>query len=71
MKQRPDLSPRKEAERIARTQRLARALRDNLQRRKDQARAQAAAAGEAQAPASLSDEGLSSKSSPHGGMPVD
>ncbi len=41
MKDAPDLSPRKQAERAARDERLARALRDNLQRRKGQARAQA------------------------------
>jgi hypothetical protein len=71
MKQRPDLSPDKESERIARNARLARALRDNLKRRKEQARAQAAAAGEGQVRASLSDEALSSKSTPHGGTPAD
>jgi hypothetical protein len=36
----PQLSPKKSAERIARTERLAKALRENLRRRKEQARAQ-------------------------------
>jgi hypothetical protein len=35
----PRLSPHKEAERAARDERRARALRDNLYRRKEQARA--------------------------------
>jgi hypothetical protein len=39
MKQRPDLSPRKQAARASRTDRLAEALRQNLTRRKEQARA--------------------------------
>ena len=37
----PDLTPRKRAERAARDERLAQALRENLRRRKEQARAQA------------------------------
>jgi hypothetical protein len=36
----PHFSPEKNAERAAREERLAKALRDNLRRRKDQARAQ-------------------------------
>jgi hypothetical protein len=36
----PDLTPAKRIERTAREERLARALRDNLHRRKEQARAQ-------------------------------
>jgi hypothetical protein len=35
----PDLTPRKNSERTAREERLAKALRDNLRRRKEQARA--------------------------------
>jgi hypothetical protein len=40
MAERPHLTPKKQAESVARTERLAKALRDNLQRRKEQARAQ-------------------------------
>jgi hypothetical protein len=35
----PQLSPKKSAERTARTERLAKALRENLRRRKEQAHA--------------------------------
>jgi hypothetical protein len=38
----PRLTPEKDAERAAREARLAEALRDNLRRRKEQARARAA-----------------------------
>jgi hypothetical protein len=41
MKNPPDLSAGRAAVRAARDQRLARALRENLRRRKEQARAQA------------------------------
>jgi hypothetical protein len=37
----PCLTPQRGRERVAREQRLARALRDNLRRRKDQTRARA------------------------------
>jgi hypothetical protein len=37
----PNLTPQKSAARAAREERLAKALRDNLRRRKEQARAQA------------------------------
>jgi hypothetical protein len=69
MSKRPDLSSRKEA----RNERLARALRDNLKRRKEQARAHAAAAnGDASDPsATLSEEALSSKSNNSGGTIAD
>lgn len=62
-------SPRTEAQRIARDERLARALRDNLKRRKEQARAQAGSAGERDA--ALSSEALSSKSTRRGGATAD
>jgi hypothetical protein len=70
----PALSPRKQAERAARDARLAQALRDNLRRRKDQARAQADGAGGpagASATATLSGGPLSSKSNRHGGTTAD
>jgi hypothetical protein len=71
MNKSPGLSSRKEAQRIARNERLARALRDNLKRRKDQARAQAAADSEGEVCATLSGDALSSKSTDHGGTPAD
>ena len=40
MAEHPRLTPKKKAESAARTERLAKALRDNLRRRKEQARAQ-------------------------------
>lgn len=73
----PDLSPKKQAELIARNERLVRALRDNLGRRKDQARARnerAAAAPEASPmgdASGLSRTPFSSKSSRHGGTTAD
>ena len=45
MKPYPNRSTRKEAQRTAREERLAQALRANLRRRKEQARAQAITAG--------------------------
>ena len=42
----PDATSRKSAERAARDERLAQALRDNLRRRKEQVRAQAQRAAE-------------------------
>jgi hypothetical protein len=64
----PHLSPRKQAERAARDARLAQALRENLRRRKEQARAQSdRAGGDADPSATLSGERLSSKSNRHGG----
>lgn len=66
MKQYPDRSTRKEAQRTAREERLAQALRANLRRRKEQARAQAITAGGSPATA-LSDRPLSSKSTDDGG----
>lgn len=65
MKQAPDASPRKTAERAARDERLAGALRANLRRRKEQARAQSARR------AGLSGEPLSIKSNRHGGTTID
>jgi hypothetical protein len=62
MREGPKLSVRKEAQRAARDARLAAALRQNLRRRKEQSRAQAAdrAAG-GEAPADLSGKPPSSK----------
>ena len=72
MRNGPALTPRKEAERAARDERLGRALRDNLRRRKDQARLQAAASrGDADTSTTLSGERLSSKSNRHGGPAAD
>ena len=53
MKQSPVRSSRKAAARSARDERLAQALRDNLRRRKEQARAQAAPPGAAADPGSV------------------
>ena len=61
----PNLTDRKQAELAAREARLARALRDNLYRRKEQGRARAAPAEAG--PGSLSEAPLSSKSNRHGG----
>jgi hypothetical protein len=72
MRSSPVLTPRKAAERAARDERLSRALRDNLRRRKDQARLQAAASrGDADASAALSGKQLSGKSNRHGGSAAD
>jgi hypothetical protein len=72
MRNGPVLNPRKEAERAARDERLGRALRDNLRRRKDQARVQAGGTrGDADTSTTLSGERLSSKSSGHGGPAAD
>jgi hypothetical protein len=65
MKDTPDFSPRRRAERAARDRRLGEALRANLARRKDQARAQAERAG------GLSGEPLSGKSNGHGDTTAD
>jgi len=48
----PDLTPAKRLEHAAREERLARALRDNLRRRKQQARAKEARAAEIRADSS-------------------
>ena len=66
------MTPRKAAERAARDERLGRALRDNLRRRKDQARMQAEGSrGDADTSTTLSGERLSSKSNRHGGSNAD
>jgi hypothetical protein len=65
MKHPPDISPRRQAEQAVRDRRLADALRANLARRKEQARAQARRAR------SLSGEPLSGKSKGHGGTTAD
>ena len=65
-----DLSPRKRAARVAREQRLAAALRDNLRRRKEQARGRAEDTP-ADASADLSSAPLSGKNHRHGGTTAD
>jgi hypothetical protein len=68
----PHLSPRKQAERAAREERLAQALRDNLRRRKEQARAQAERAAQpADVCDRLSGAPLSGKTNRHGGTTAD
>jgi hypothetical protein len=71
MKSVPDLSPSKITARAARDERLAQALRDNLRRRKEQARAQADRGGSNADAAALSDGPLSDKSNRHGGTTAD
>ncbi len=72
MRNGPALNPRKEAERAARDERLGRALRDNLRRRKDHARMQAEGSrGDADTSTTLSGGRLSSKSNRHGGPAAD
>jgi hypothetical protein len=72
MNESPYLSPRKRAERAARDKRLAQALRDNLRRRKERARAQAERAAQpADVVDSLSGAPLSSKTNCHGGTTAD
>jgi len=67
-----DLSPRKRAERVAREERLAQALRENLHRRKEQARAQAERTVKPNSAGNgLSDAPLSSKTNRHGGTTAD
>jgi hypothetical protein len=62
MKSPTDHPPRKQTARAARDQRLARALRENLRRRKEQARAIAGAAGDRGRASILSGTALSSTS---------
>jgi hypothetical protein len=63
MRERPKLTPEKEAERAAQNARLAAALRENLRRRKEQARAQTEGrARRDNVPGGLSGTALSSKS---------
>jgi hypothetical protein len=74
MKQYPDRSTRKEAQRTAREERLAQALRANLRRRKEQAQAQAqaiTAGGNPGCATTLSNRPLSSKSTDDGGTIAD
>jgi hypothetical protein len=72
MNRTPDLSPRRQRLREARDERLARALRDNLRRRKEQGRTHAAAAGGSGGPlTSLSGDPLSIKSTDDGGTTTD
>jgi len=67
-----NLSPRKREERAARNERLAQALRDNLRRRKEQARVQAERASQAaDVRDSLSGAPLSGKINRHGGTTAD
>ena len=72
MHERPNLSPRKQEERAARNERLAKALRDNLLRRKKQARVQAERATHpADVRDGLSGAPLSGKINRHGGTTAD
>jgi hypothetical protein len=67
-----DLSRRKEAQRKARAERSAAALRDNLRRRKDQTRARAGGeASPADPRPGLSGAPLSSTTDRHGGTTAD
>lgn len=71
-----DLAKRKREERLARDERLAAALRDNLRRRKDQARARDARAAvigtsNASGACGLSGDPLSTTSNRHGGTTAD
>jgi hypothetical protein len=65
MQRSPTLTPSKAAERAARDERLAKALRDNLRRRKEQMTARPAKS------AGLSGGALSSKNSDRGGETAD
>jgi hypothetical protein len=72
MSRAPELTPHKAAERAAREERSAQALRDNLRRRKAQARAQARhGEGIADDAAALSGAPPSGKSNRHGGTAAD
>jgi hypothetical protein len=72
MNEPPYLSPRKQEERAARNKRLAEALRDNLRRRKEQARVQAERAPDpADVGDGLSGAPLSGKTNRHGGTTAD
>ncbi len=74
MRQSPNLSPHKQAARAARNDRLAGALRQNLTRRKEQARARDAqdrGAVDFEKTPSLSGEPLPSKSTRDGGTTAD
>jgi hypothetical protein len=67
-----ELSRRKQVERAARNERLAQALRDNLRRRKEQARMQADGTRTNADPSpTLSGEPLSSKINRYGGTTAD
>ncbi len=70
MSENPDFTQRKAAERKARDERLTKALRDNLRRRKEQARDRGGAV-EREAPAGLSGAALSAKSRRRGGTTAD
>ena len=65
----PNCTGKKQAEQAAREARLAKALRDNLRRRKEQGRARKAVDGlcRRKGPGGLSGAPLSSKSNRHGG----
>ncbi len=67
MKKHPGLSPSKARARTEREARLTRALRDNLRRRKEQARVQAERDRDAGLSPALSDGPLSSKTDRRGG----
>jgi hypothetical protein len=72
MNEPPSRSSRKQEERAARSDRLAQALRDNLRRRKEQARVQAERAPHpADVRDALSGIPLSGKNNRHGGTTAD
>jgi hypothetical protein len=72
MHESPNLSPRKQEQRAARNERLAQALRNNLHRRKEQARVQAERAPDpADVRDGLSGAPLSGKINRHGGATAD
>ncbi len=68
---RPALTDKKRAARAEREARLARALRDNLRRRKEQERARDRIGPVTEGSAGLSADPLSSKSTRHGGKTID
>ncbi len=71
MSDRTDLIAKKQAERTARDARLAQALRDNLRRRKDQARGRERPAAPPPDASGLSRTLVSSKSNRRGGTTAD
>ncbi len=71
MKTGPELSPRKARSRAERERRLASALRENLRRRKDQARQQQGSAAAAAPESGLSDSAVSATTARARGTPAD
>ncbi len=70
MSEGPNLTRRKAAEHAMRDERLSKALRDNLRRRKEQVRGRGGAA-KPEAPGGLSGAALSGTSRRRGGTPAD